>query len=93
MTAMTMTPTPEATRRMNVATSNVQTNVAFTTSSSQRLKFHMSKTMKQYLKTNWIMDNCRKKLMAFLNQLASFAGLEGDVHLFINKSPKNKKDV
>lgn len=94
MTTMAMTPTPESTRGMNVAnTSNVQTNVAFNTSSSQRLKFHMSKTMKKYLKTHWIMANSGRKLMAFLNQLASFAGFVGDVHLFFNKTPKNKKDV
>lgn len=95
MTAMAMTPTPESARGMNVAnTSNVQTNAAFTNySASQRLKFHMSKAMKNYLKANWTMANQTRKLMAFLKQLASFAGFVGDVHLFFNKTPRNKKDV
>lgn len=61
-----------------------------------RLKVHASKRIISFLTNDWLVAASRsesRKLSKIIGQLASFTGLKGDITIFFNKEPQNKKDI
>lgn len=58
-----------------------------------RLKFHISSSVKHWLKEYWLNAKGfrqKRKLTKFLGMLGDYADLSSDVHVFFNKTPQSK---
>ena len=99
-------PTANHTPKPAEASSNAQATVKVPYSSDQRLKFYLSKEVIEDMANRWMLVDSyaikipfftawrtKRKLINILTQFSKFAGFRGDVHIFINKNPKNKKDT
>lgn len=64
-----------------------------TTGDTYRLKFHISSSVKHWLKENWLNATTfreKRRLLKFLELLGECANFSGDTHVFFNKTPQSK---
>lgn len=63
------------------------------TGDTYRLKFHISASVKHWLKEHWLDAKGfrqKRKLPKFLELLGEYANFSGDTHVFFNKTPQSK---